>query len=139
MKCPHCGKPLEHTTLKGLYFGKEYFLSGWGCYREGGCHNYLILDDHLNEGMLTALHRLHWQYGSQRTVEYFWLDELVEDIRLGENGLEVSWKNGRTTSAEFEFTNALQNPVKAAGQYNRYLEKVRNGQNKPNKKIVMGL
>lgn len=138
LKCPHCGKPLEHGSMHRLYFGRGFFMGGWGCYREDGCRSYLILDEYLNEAMLEALKNWDWKR-RKKTVEYYWLDELVEDIKLEETGLTVKWKDGRSTSAEFTPAHPLQKPSNSAEQYNGYLNRVRNGQVKQMRKSVMGL
>ena len=55
LRCPHCGKVLTHGSLYDFYYdGKHIQNGGWGCYSEGGCGEYLLIQNVLDQAMIGA-------------------------------------------------------------------------------------
>ena len=70
LKCPHCGKTLIHGDIsKFFHAGKPISGGAWGCYQDGGCGEYIIVQRILDE----ALIRLYKEkYGEEKkSVEFY--------------------------------------------------------------------
>ena len=56
------------------------------------------------------------KHPSFKTVEYFWLDDLVEKITFGRNhAMTVHWKYGGKTDVTLQIANMKDDPVYVAG------------------------
>ena len=56
------------------------------------------------------------KHPSFKTVEYFWLDDLVEKITFGRNhAMTVHWKYGGKTDVTLPIANMKDDPVYVAG------------------------
>lgn len=97
VSCPLCGAPLVQRNTRGNYKNRLAL----GCFTEKGCGRFAIRKAMFNEAVLQAYNtidldslkemageesfqRLKKEYPTMDTVEFFWLDELVERIVLKE-------------------------------------------------------
>lgn len=123
LKCPYCGKTLVHGSLDGVYLAKSQDNKGgaWGCYGPDGCRKYLIVQSILNETMLSAL---HVQYSTDiETVEYYWLDDLVDTITLNRNDtVTITWKDKKTNKLPLCIPDDHMEPMNVARKYNQFIE-----------------
>lgn len=138
LRCPHCGKPLVHGSLNNFYYdGVKIQNGGWGCYGGGGCGEYLIIQNRLDEAMITAYED---KYGEKKeTVEFYWLDDTVEEIRLGEHQITIRWRDGETSVVEMDFSEERYCPSRYSDFYNDFLDRIRCGEKKNKYKYLMGL
>ena len=138
LRCPRCGETLVHGSLYPIYFGREHVLNGgWGCYGPKGCRQFLLIQNVLDEAVLAA-HQL--KYGSKpERVDYWWLDELMEEIALGEEAVRIRWKDGDELTLPLNPPHEHYIPSNAATRYNAYLEKLRSGEIRTKGRFIMGL
>ena len=138
LRCPHCGKPLVHGSLNNFYYdGVKIQNGGWGCYGEGGCGEYLIIQNRLDEAMITAYED---KYGEKKeTVEFYWLDDTVEEIQLGEHQITIQWRDGEISVVEMDFSEERYCPSRYSDFYNDFLDRIRCGEKKNKYKYLMGL
>jgi len=138
LKCPHCGKVLVHGSLNNFYWcGTHIQNGGWGCYGEGGCGNYLIIQNILDEAVIKAYAE---KYGGKKDrVDFWWLDDTMEDIALGSDEVTIHWRNGETSIVKMDFSEDRYKPNAYADFYNEYLDGVRKGEKKAKYKFLMGL
>ena len=138
LRCPHCGKPLVHGSLNNFYYdGEKIQNGGWGCYSEGGCGDYLIIQNVLDEAMIKAYEE---KYGEKKeTVEFYWLDDTVEEIQLSEDRVTIKWRDGETSVVEMDFSEKRYSPSRYSVFYNDYLDRIRCGEKKNKYKFLMGL
>ena len=138
LRCPHCGKPLVHGSLNNFYYdGEKIQNGGWGCYSEGGCGEYLIIQNRLDEALVAAYRE---KYGENKeTVEFYWLDDTVENIELDEHKVTIRWRDGETSVVEMDFSEERYCPSRYSDFYNDYLDRVRCGKTKNKYKFLMGL
>ena len=138
LRCPHCGKPLVHGSLNNFYYdGEKIQNGGWGCYGEGGCGDYLVIQNVLDEAMIKAYEE---KYGEKKeTVEFYWLDDTVEKIQLNENRVTIYWRDGETSVVEMDFSEERYCPSRYSVFYNDYLDRIRCGEKKNKYKFLMGL
>ncbi len=138
LKCPHCGKPLVHGSLNNFYYNGERIQNGgWGCYGEGGCGGYLIIQNVLDEAMVKAYEE---KYGEKKeTVEFYWLDDTMETILLNEEQVTIHWCDGDTKVSQLDFSEERYCPSRYSVFYNDYLDRIRCGVKKNKYKFLMGL
>ena len=138
LRCPHCGKPLVHGSLNNFYYdGVKIQNGGWGCYGGGGCGEYLIIQNRLDEAMITAYED---KYGEKKeTVEFYWLDDTVEEIQLGEHQITIQWRDGEISVVEMDFSEERYCPSRYSDFYNDFLDRIRCGEKKNKYKYLMGL
>jgi site-specific DNA recombinase len=138
LRCPHCGKPLMHGSLNNFYYdGSKIQNGGWGCYSEGGCGDYLIIQNVLDEALIKAYQE---KYGeTKETVEFYWLDDSVEEIQLGEDQITIQWRDGETSVVEMDFSEKRYFPSRYSVFYNDFLDRVRSGEKKNKYRFLMGL
>ena len=138
LKCPHCGETLVQGNINNFYYnGHPIQNGGWGCYGEGGCGGYLLMRNVLDDALLRA-------YGTKfsekkESVEFYWLDDTVDNISLSDDSVAVTWKDGTTTKETLNFPKPELRPEAFASIYNTYLSRMRRGEIKTRKKNVMGL
>lgn len=138
LRCPHCGKVLTHGSLNNFYYdGERIQNGGWGCYGEGGCGEYLLIQNNLDAAVIEA----YWQkYGERKDrVDFYWLDDTVESIELAENMVTVHWLNGESTTATMHFIEGRYRPTPYSDFYNDFLDRVRSGEKRNKYKNLMGL
>ena len=138
LKCPHCGKTLAHGDISKFYHNCKPITKGaWGCYGDGGCGEYIIVQQILDE----ALIRLYKEkYGEEKkSVEYYWIDDTISSISVSEESLFVTWKDGTVSSTDMRFWDKKYVPSTFAGIYNNFLERIRKGEIKTFKKNLLGL
>ena len=138
LKCPHCGRTLVHGSLYDFYYGGKHIQNGgWGCYGEGGCGGYLIIQSILDEAVIGAYAE---KYGEvKEKVDFYWLDDAIESMELGEDQVTILWRDGETSVVEMEFTGAEFKPGQYSDFYNAFLDRVREGKRKVKAKNLMGL
>ena len=138
LRCPHCGKPLVHGSLNNFYYdGSKIQNGGWGCYSEGGCGDYLIIQNVLDEALIKAYQE---KYGeAKETVDFYWLDDSVEEIQLGEDQITIRWRDGETSVVEMDFSEKRYCPSRYSVFYNDFLDRVRSGEKKNKYRFLMGL
>ena len=138
LRCPHCGKPLMHGSLNDFYYDGEKILNGgWGCYGEEGCSSYLIIQNNLDQAMISAY---MGKFGERMDkVDYYWLDDTVECIELDEEKVTIHWRDGETSVVEMEFARPEFKPTTYSDFYNAFLDRVRMGKRKIKAKNLMGL
>jgi hypothetical protein len=138
LRCPHCGKPLVHGSLNNFYYdGEKIQNGGWGCYGEGGCGSYLIIQNVLDKALIEAYFR---KFGERKeTVEFYWLDDTVGSIELDEESVTIHWRDGKASKVKLNFISGRYSPSAYADFYNDYLDAVRSGEKKNKYKNLMGL
>ena len=72
-------------------------------------------------------------------VDYWWLDELMEEIALGEEAVRIRWKDGDELTLPLNPPHEHYIPSNAATRYNAYLEKLRSGEIRTKGRFIMGL
>ena len=138
LRCPHCGKVLTHGSLNNFYYdGIKIQNGGWGCYGEGGCGSYLLIQNNLDAALIEAYAE---KFGERKErVDFYWVDDTVESIKLGEDIVTIRWRDGEISVVEMEFFEERYHPARYAGFYNDFLERVRKGERKVKKRFLMGL
>ena len=138
LACPRCKRILTHGSLNSFYCeGVPIKNGGWGCYGEGGCGKYLLIQNNLDEAVLTAYTE---KYGEKKeTVDFCWLDDRVEKIALQEENVTIYWKDGESATVQMCFRQEKYKPSAYAGFYNNYLSRIRNGKAKTKNRHLMGL
>ena len=136
--CPHCGKPLMHGSLNNFYYGGIKIQNGgWGCYSEGGCGKYLLIQNILDTALIEAY---EGKFGEKKkTVEFYWLDDTMESIALEEDVVTIHWLDGETSVVEMEFAGAEFKPSSYSDFYNAFLDRIRSGEKRNKYKNLMGL
>lgn len=139
LKCPCCGRTLVHGSLYAVPFaGVRWLGGGWGCYGEKGCQQYLLIQKLLDEALMNAYEKKHGE--RMEAVEFYWIDDSMEEIRLGcDNRIEIHWKDGKVSGEILNIHNDQLEPAISAQRYNSYLWKVRNGTTKTKNRFLMGL
>ena len=138
LKCPCCGETLVHGSLYSIYFGgKLVHNGGWGCYGPKGCGQFLIIQNILDDAVLAAYEEKYEQ--TLEKVDYWWLDDFVEDIVFEDDMITVYWKDGDELTVLLTIPHPDYEPTRTAEKYNRYLEKLRKGEARTKAKFIMGL
>ena len=138
LRCPHCGKTLVHGSLNNFSFkGSRIQNGGWGCYGEGGCREFLIIQTVLDEALIKAY---AGKYGEEKDkVEFYWLDDYIEKIELDEEKVLVYWRDGDIGAKRLDFYHEDFKPGAYARFYNGYLSRIVNGMTKTKYRNLMGL
>ena len=138
LRCPYCGKPLIHGSLNDFYYeGAKIKNGGWGCYGEGGCERYLLIQNNLDAAMISAYAEKYGEVKEQ--VDFYWLDDSVEEISLEEDTVTIHWRDGETSVVEMIFAGAQFKPTSYSDFYNAFLDRIRSGKKKNKHKNLMGL
>ena len=110
---------------------------GWGCYSENGCGEYLLIQNVLDEAIIGIYAE---KYGEKKVnVDFYWLDDCVESIELGEDNVIIRWRDGETSMAGMDFLEERFNPTRFSDFYNGYLKRIRSGEKRNKYKNLMGL
>ena len=127
-----------HGGLNNFFYdGVKIQNGGWGCYGEGGCRSYLLIQNVLDEAMIRAYEK---KFGEKKDrVDFYWLDDSVEEIKLGEDQVTIQWRDGETSVVEMNFSEKRYCPTRYSDFYSDYLDRVRNGEVKNKYKHLMGL
>jgi len=138
LRCPHCGKVLTHGSLNNFYYdGIKIQNGGWGCYGEGGCGSYLLIQNNLDAALIEAYAE---KFGERKErVDFYWVDDTVESIKLGEDIVTIRWRDGEISVVEMEFVGAEFRPSNYSDFYNDFLDRIRSGEKKNKYKNLMGL
>ncbi len=137
LRCPHCGKTLIKGTLNSFFMnGRTIKSGGWGCYSDGGCGEYLLVENFLSEALIKAYKD---KYGEEKkTAEFYWIDDSIDSISLTEDTVLVRWKDGTVSITPMKFGEVKNMPSEFAKTYNAYVERIRKGELKERKKNMMG-
>ena len=129
--CPVCGERLIQHQMRG-----QACVSAWHCDRnENSCERYVLKTKILNAAMLEAYRQVDMKQvrdaGNEaaqtmlamkqkhprfKTVDFFWLDELVEKITFGKaRAMMVHWKYGGQTTVTLPIINTKDDPIYVAG------------------------
>lgn len=130
LRCPHCWNPLVRRNFSGISIASERCKAAWGCFGSGGCGQYMVLEPYLDAAVLRTHRELEAKYDAEEVpgVEYYWLDEEVEHIALGQDdSVTIVWKNGHSTEAEMNFRDERQKPAAVAELYRELLERMDQG------------
>jgi len=129
---------LTHGSLNNFYYdGEKIQNGGWGCYGEGDCGSYLIIQNVLDKALIEAYYR---KFGERKeTVEFFWLDDTVGSIELDEECVTIHWRDGKASKVKLNFISGRYSPSAYADFYNDFLDAVRSGEKKNKYKNLMGL
>lgn len=150
--CPHCGRALWQRKLHIQYQSK-----GWNCERgNGACGRFLIRSRFVERAVLEAYRNLETEQlfcggeekGEERntmlqmkreyeafdTVDYWWLDELVERIEFGvgedgesDNTMRIFWKCGLVSAVSHVVDKKKEHPEYVAGLYWAWKGRVESG------------
>ena len=138
LRCPHCGKVLTHGSLNNFYYdGEKIQNGGWGCYGEGGCGSYLLIQNNLDAVLIEAYDEKYRE--RKERVDFYWLDDTVESIELGEDQVTIHWQDGEASVVEMDFIEGRYKPTPYADFYNDFLDRIRSGEKKNKYKNLMGL
>ncbi len=136
--CPLCGKPLTHGSLSNFsYMGRRIQNGGWGCYGDGGCRKYLLIQNFLDAAVISSYNEKFDEEAEQ--VDFYWLDDSVEGIRLGEDKVTICWKAGGRNRVKLRVSDERFLPSAFADYYNGFLGRIIRGEQKNNCKGLMGL
>ena len=137
--CPVCGERLMQHKMD-----VQDTRAAWHCDRnESSCGQYVLKPRILDAAMLEAyrlvdveqvkqkqseaaqiMAAMKQKHPSFKTVEYFWLDDLVEKITFGRNhAMTVHWKYGGKTDVTLQIANMKDDPVYVAGLSRRKRER----------------
>lgn len=89
--CPLCGKKMIPKVMKANTHKRII-----GCFDTDGCEGYAVKSYLVDAALLEAYHSL--RTGSKRafprmeSVQYWWLDDLVERVEFGFGTMKVFWK-----------------------------------------------
>ena len=91
----------------------------------------------LDEALIKAYQE---KYGeAKESVEFYWLDDSVEEIQLGEDQITIRWRDGETSVVEMDFSEERYCPSRYSVFYNDFLDRVRSGEKKNKYRFLMGL
>lgn len=138
LRCPHCGKKLVHGSLNNFYLNGGHIRDGgWGCYGEGGCGEYLVIQNILDAAVIGAYAE---KYGEKKkSVDFYWLDDTIRSIGLSDGRVTIRWRDGTGSAREMSFPSDQYRPDRYAEFYNDFLARVRSGEKKVKYKFLMGL
>ncbi len=138
LKCPHCGKILVHGSLNNFYYNGAHIRGGgWGCYGEGGCRRYLLIQNILDKALIRAHEE---KFGEKKEqVDFYWLDDTVEKLELSEDCVTLHWRDGKRAIAKMDIQVDQYKPSRYASFYNDFLDRIRSGEKTVKYKFLMGL
>lgn len=99
LRCPYCGALLQPRQM---HIGHR--RSGWHC---DHCHKFVMEQVPIDEAVLKALQKKN---PAIESVEYFWLDTMVDRIDIGKHEdalnktITVHWKDGTQTKVSTGIT-----------------------------------
>ena len=138
LRCPLCGHILVHGSLNNFYYkGAHIQNGGWGCYGEGGCGKYLLIQNILDEAVINAYARKFDE--KKEKVDFWWLDDNIERIDLCEDEVTILWLDGETSAERLNVAEDRFLPSNYADFYNGFLDRIRTGEKKVKYKHLMGL
>ena len=138
--CPLCGEKMIQKVLKSNGYRRII-----GCFGENGCEKYAVKAQLVNSALLNAYNDLEVTAPTNPTLEfkkvhpkldsvqYFWLDDLVERVAFGKDSMTVFWKGGSDSEVKFHAVNAAE-PCHVAELYQNYLKRQQRKSAKKRKK-----
>ncbi len=137
LRCPHCGKSLTHGTLNNFTCnGTRIRNGGWGCYGQDGCGKYLLIQRFLDAAIIRAYNAKYSE--AKENVDFYWLDDCVERIELGEDSVVIRWRDGEESTEGMEIDDEYL-PGAYAAFYNGVLGRVATGERKNHFRNLMGV
>jgi len=151
LRCPCCGQQLIHGATYDQSKG-----SGWMCFGERGCRQYVLLDKYIDAAVLEACQGRQAQDGWLKetiaTVEYYWLNLYVKQICIGPTQTQrknyrtvqyhaevtVTWRDGTETKGTAHFTKRTT-PERCAETYRAMLERIQAGERRVKHSNMAGL
>ena len=122
LRCPCCGKQLIQRQMRTN--GPKML---WCCFGEGSCRNYAVKTWQLDIAVMDAATKANMP-DMLKTVEYWWLDELVESIQPTiDNRVIVHWKDGNVTEGAIPVKCWQHEPSRLLDCYRRYIEDLEQG------------
>ena len=120
IRCPLCGQNMVPQIMHSQ--ARRRALC---CFGPEGCRGYAIKTHLVDAALLEAYHRLPLE--QQRcdpldSVEYFWLEELVQQLEFCGDMLAVTWGWGEKTAVPMGVP-ASEEPTHVAALYRAYLER----------------
>lgn len=132
--CPLCGKKLVTRMLQ-----KGRSRKILGCFDAKGCQEYAIRTQTLDTALLETyrnldieedcstedtgrMRRIKESIPEMKSVEYYWLDDMVERIEFENSCIIVTWKGGTKNKAAMKLTPA-GNPEHVAELYRNQMLK----------------
>ena len=120
IRCPLCGRKMIPQILHSQ--ARRRALC---CFGPDGCRGYAIKTYLVDAALLEAYRRLppeRQSCGPLDSVEYFWLEELVERLEFEGDMLRVIWKWGQTAEMPMGIP-AVEAPAHVADLYRGYLKR----------------
>ena len=131
--CPLCGKRMVPKVMRANAHKRII-----GCFREGGCRSYAVKSYRVDAALLEAYNTLDIRAATQTaamrrmreikresprldTVQYYWLDDLVECVKFEGDNLKVLWKCGLENTAALNLSKS-EEPTHVAERYRNTLE-----------------
>ena len=122
--CPLCGRNMVPRVLHSQVRRRALC-----CFGPEGCRGYAIKTHLVDAALLEAYRQLPAERqacGQLDSVEYFWLEELVERLEFEGAYLAVSWKWGARTKVPMGIPR-VEEPTHVAALYRGYLERTQEG------------
>ena len=133
--CPLCGKKMLPQVMRANRHKRII-----GCFGEDGCRNYAVKGYLIDAALLEAYNALDIKvkkrtHAMQRmleikaespaldTVQYYWLDDLVDRVEFEGNAMRVLWKCGLESKVPLNASKA-EEPTHVAALYRNSLERI---------------
>lgn len=99
-----------------FYFGGGRIQNGsWGGYR-----TYLLIQN-IHDGVLIKAYKQKYSDEKEK-VDFYWLDDSISKIGLGEESATIHWRNGGTSVEEMDISFGRYRPADYARFYNDFLD-----------------
>ncbi len=103
LRCPLCGAPLVQRNTRGNYKNRLAL----GCFTGQGCGKFALRKNMVSDALIEAYNNMNAdeigddepflmmkrKHPTMDTVEFYWLDELVERIEVAEHIGPMPWKS----------------------------------------------
>ena len=139
--CPLCGKKMIPKALKSNGYTRII-----GCFDDDGCRGYALKVELVDAALLDAFNSLvlkgKYSVAMKRmmeikeespkmeSVQYYWLNDLVERVEFAGDTMKVFWKCGLYSEKELHAVNAAE-PTHVAEIYRNYVIRKQQKKNKP--------
>lgn len=140
--CPYCGKKMIPKTMKTNSFGRII-----GCFGVDGCQKYAMITSLVDAALLEAYNTLKIKEKKRsaemarileikeespkmETVQYYWLDDLIDRVEFKDDTMKVFWKCGLTNKVDMIIPKNRK-PEVIAKRYCAMQERILESANKP--------
>ena len=140
--CPYCGKKMIPKTMKTNSFGRII-----GCFGVDGCRKYALITNLVDTALLEAYNTLKIKEKNRsaemmrmleikeespkmETVQYYWLDDLVDRVEFKDDTMKVFWKCGLTNKVDMIIPKNRK-PEVIAKRYCAMQDRILESANKP--------